>query len=71
MIKGVTPDAQDKVYFPAKTFTFFSVELSHVGTDDFSPLALSVGMLLEAEISGDLSLAYSRHLTEPKVWSQM
>ncbi len=42
MIKGVTPDAQDKVYFPAKTFTFFSVVLSHVGTDDFSPLALSV-----------------------------
>lgn len=71
MIKGVTPDAQDKAYFPTKTFTFFRVVLSHIGTDDFSALTLFVGMLLEAEISGDLSLAYSRHLTEPKVWSQM
>ncbi len=60
-----------KFIFQQKHSLFFSVVLSHIGTDDFSPLALSVGMLLEAEISGDLSLAYSRHLTEPKGWSQM
>lgn len=71
MINGVTPDAQDKASFPAKYLLYFSVVLSHIGTDDFSPLALSVGMLLEAEISGDLSLAYSRHLNDPKGWSQM
>lgn len=68
MIKGVTPDAQDKASFPE---FLLCVVLSHIGTDDFSPLTLSVGMLLEAEISGDLSLACTRHLTDPKVWSQM
>ncbi len=60
-----------KFIFQQKHSLFFCVVLSHIGTDDFSPLALSVGMLLEAEISGNLSLAYSRHLTEPKGWSQM